>query len=328
MTPEEKFNQEVWWILQQLKYLKISSRGELVKFVIKIRPIPESDALPVDAQEKALLKVEEFGGIKIIEEKTGDYWYGKDYIFIIKFLEPKFDEIYETYKRSCDVNAWANANQEKNTQNLKSGKNIDEGVPEFLEVEKNLQLSTVQPIISNLSADFDTTRKAQVAALKNMITEEDLIEKISGRVQENISGEKTKQQSEQEFSKFIVSVKDREIWISNYLISKPHAVGSNFEFFEHIRLQKPNTKIDRETLPDFGGNVSLKEQAKNKSFIKMLNELGFKGEILKAFFYKRSKDSLIYRGDEITKEDLEKTGIKISLFLKELELAHIKNSPE
>ncbi len=135
-------------------------------------------------------------------------------------------------------------------------------------------------------------------------------------------------QTKQEPAKFIVSVKDREIWVNEYLIGKPHAVGSNFEFFDHIRSQAPHTKINRDELPSKYGSLSIKEQVENKSFIKILNGLGFKGEILKAFFYKRGKDTLIYRGDEITKENLIEAGVKITLFLKELELAHTKNSPE
>ena len=124
-----------------------------------------------------------------------------------------------------------------------------------------------------------------------------------------------------------IQVKDKYIWVNNYLLSKPHIAGSNSEFFEYVRAQPANTKIERDKLPDYG-DLALKQQVKNKSFIKILNELGFKGEILKAFFPKRGKDMLIYRGDKINKKDLEKTGIKIQLFLKELELAHLKNSPE
>src|SRR3989338_7066490 len=123
---------------------------------------------------------------------------------------------------------------------------------------------------------------------------------------------------------FKVDVKDREIWINNYLISKPHAVGSNLEFFEYIRSQPHNTKIERSKLPDSGGG-DLKEQVAKKGFIKILNNLGFKGQILKAFFYDRSKNTATYRGDKITKADLEKAGLKTSLFVKELELAHIRN---
>jgi len=129
-------------------------------------------------------------------------------------------------------------------------------------------------------------------------------------------------------NKLIITVRDREIWVNNYLIGKPHAIGSNFEFFEHVRLRPPHTKIDRSTLSNFGGSSSLKEQIEGKSFIKILNGLGFKGEILRAFFYKRSKNTLIYRGDKITNKDLKKAGIKITLLLKELELANTKNSPE
>ena len=127
--------------------------------------------------------------------------------------------------------------------------------------------------------------------------------------------------------KYTILVKDREIWINKYLLSKPHAVGSNLEFFEYVRKQSPNTKIERNKLPDFGESC-LKKDIKNKGFIKILNELGFKGEILKTFFPKRSRDMVVYIGNKIVKKDLEKAGIKMPLFLKELELAHIKNNPE
>lgn len=126
---------------------------------------------------------------------------------------------------------------------------------------------------------------------------------------------------------FEIQVKDRYIWVNNYLLSKPHATGVNLEFFEYIQGQKPNTKIERNKLPDFG-KLALKQEVKNSSFIKILNKLGFKGEISKAFFYKRGKDSLFYRGDKITQKDLEKAGVKMPILLKELELAHIRNNPE
>lgn len=127
---------------------------------------------------------------------------------------------------------------------------------------------------------------------------------------------------------FTISVKDREIRINDYIIGKPHAAGSNFEFFDYIRSQAPHTKINRNELPSKFGNLSIQERVRNKRFVKILNELGFKGEILKAFFYKRGKNTISYRGDKITKKDLGETGIKTQLFLKELEVAHIRNSPE
>ncbi len=138
-----------------------------------------------------------------------------------------------------------------------------------------------------------------------------------------------KKAKEQE--QFEIKVKDRQIWINDYLLSKPFGVGSNFEFFEYIRSKPPDTLIARNKMPNIGDGIGYgytKEAIKKKGFIKILNELGFKDQILKAFFYKRSKNTLIYRGDKITKEDLNKAGIKFSLFIKELELAHAKNSPE
>lgn len=131
--------------------------------------------------------------------------------------------------------------------------------------------------------------------------------------------------------KYKISVKDREIWVNDYLIGKPHAVGKNFEFFEYVRFLPPNTKINRDNMPNASDKVNfgyIKEEVKNKSFIKILNGLGFKGELLKAYFYKRSKDNIVYMGDEISVHDLEKAGVKIDILLRELELAHIKNSPK
>ena len=131
-------------------------------------------------------------------------------------------------------------------------------------------------------------------------------------------------------NEYKILVKDREIWINEYLIGKPHAVGNNFEFFDYVRQQPPNTKIELSKIPDSVGWLTMKENIKGRRFIKILNALGFKGEIKKAFFYKVGKNTLHYRGDKVNKEDLEKAGLKFNLFLKELEVANAKivpNSP-
>lgn len=124
-------------------------------------------------------------------------------------------------------------------------------------------------------------------------------------------------------SEFLLTVKDRDIWINNYLIAKPHAVGSNFEFFEYVRSQRANTKIERKNL-----SVDLQEGLGNKRFFKILNADGFKGEIKKAFFYKVDANSLCYRGDKVTLQRLKEAGINIKLFIKELETADAKYNPD
>lgn len=123
---------------------------------------------------------------------------------------------------------------------------------------------------------------------------------------------------------FQLTVKDREIWINNFLLSKPHAVGTNFETLEFIRSKSANTPIKKSDLPNF-----LKEEIGGGSIADILYQLGFTKEILKAFFPKRSKKGMItYAGDKITKEYLQNKGINIALFMKQLEMAHVRNYPE
>lgn len=124
-------------------------------------------------------------------------------------------------------------------------------------------------------------------------------------------------------SEFLLTVKDREIRINNYLIAKPHAVGDNLEFFEHIRKQPADKQIKRKGLDAY-----LQEQLGSKRFFKILNALGFKGEIKKAFFYKVDADTLCYRGDKLTSQQLEKAGVNTKLFIKELEVADAKYNPD
>lgn len=121
---------------------------------------------------------------------------------------------------------------------------------------------------------------------------------------------------------FQLTVKDREIWIGNFLLSKPHAVGTNFETLEFVISKKANTPIKKSELPNY-----LKEEIGSRSLADILYQLGFTGEILKAFFPKRSKKGIIeYAGNKITKKGLESRGINIPLLMKQLEMAHIKNN--
>ena len=126
---------------------------------------------------------------------------------------------------------------------------------------------------------------------------------------------------------FQINVRDREIWINDYLVGKPHAVGNNFEFFDYVRLKPANTKIEWKTIPDTAGYSAMKDEIDGRRFVKILNAIGFTGEITKAFFYKVGSDSLFYRGDKITQQDLQGAGVKMPLFLKQLEVAHLKNCP-
>ncbi|EKE21320.1 MAG: hypothetical protein ACD_7C00281G0003, partial [uncultured bacterium] len=121
---------------------------------------------------------------------------------------------------------------------------------------------------------------------------------------------------------FSLSIKDREIWVNDkYLLSKPYGAGNNLEFLNYL-MENPNKKIARLELPN-----NIKTEIKNKVFSKILNALGFKGEILKLFFPERGKTKILFN-PIISNEELNKRGIRIPVLMKELELAHIKNSPK
>lgn len=118
-----------------------------------------------------------------------------------------------------------------------------------------------------------------------------------------------------------VLIKDRQISVSDLILSKPHAVGGNKGFFEYV-YENPDKPLEREKMPEY-----VTQDIKGKGFSKVLNELGFKGEILKAFFPERGKSRLLFR-KEITTEQLEQEGINLNLLLQELQMAHTKNSPK
>lgn len=115
---------------------------------------------------------------------------------------------------------------------------------------------------------------------------------------------------------FVSFRKNREIWVNKiYLISKPHFNRDNETFFDFI-YKKPDAELTREELKK--NNIDLK-----KSFIGIISELGFTGEIKKVFFPSSGKDAVIFR-KKATKDDIKKENIYETLLVKELEVAHLR----
>ena len=121
-----------------------------------------------------------------------------------------------------------------------------------------------------------------------------------------------------------ISIRDREIWVNDFLLSKPHAAGSRMSFFQYA-YDNPNRLILRRNISDL---ISM--DFTGKEFTRLLNALGFKGELLKAFFPKRAKSAFLFR-NPVSMSQLLESGVDISKMEKELRKAHkIKepNSPE
>ncbi|MEI6296486.1 MAG: hypothetical protein WCO84_02450 [bacterium] len=121
---------------------------------------------------------------------------------------------------------------------------------------------------------------------------------------------------------FEVSTEERGIWINGCLLSYPHSSGKNMTFFEYL-YDNAGEKLELAKLPQ-----EIKKEIKSKRVINMLNGLGFKGQILKAFFPKRSNKRDILFRREVSVEELRKNGIDIDMLIEQLVSAHKRNSPK
>jgi len=416
LTPEEKFNQVVWWALQEIKKESLATPKE--KCVYFEPQSSDNLNLSIIDQRRALKLLEKEGTINIQNEKYplgimgvgAELYNWKPIGYFLNILQPKFDEIYEKFRKLNEKYQFqyaqikeiftnevipdrtAEIEKEMREERIRQSERIERERLHKEQMKQDRILRTpvdkyahaLDLIIERAEYaedgnsfsiefyDFNFEQMIGSRMLEKFLTEMQKYGCFENYTRTNYAGgtrfgfinpsikklkefkeKREKQETKtdrfneevlktqqlldklerdikkkaREEEQFEVKVKDRYILVNDYLLSKPHAVGSNLEFFEYLRSKSANTKIERNSLPDFGG-LSLKQDVKNKSFIKILNELGFKGEILKAFFPKRGKNMLTYKGDKITKKDLEKAGVKIPLFLKELEVAHLKNSPE
>lgn len=115
---------------------------------------------------------------------------------------------------------------------------------------------------------------------------------------------------------FTISLKDRNLFINNYLIAKPHATGNNYEFISDVINQKPGTLVERKNLRAWLSDAL--NQHKDKRFVKILNDLHITGEIRNAFFPQVTDDSLIFRGPTVLKSTLEKEGVNVKALIDKL----------
>jgi len=105
MTPEEKFNQEVWWILQEIKKEQLATpKGERVEF--NIRQPDKSGIIPlVERQRKLLYKLQELGVLKV---EIGDAFYtlfDEPKKYFLSICQQKFDKFYKKWG-GIDENPW------------------------------------------------------------------------------------------------------------------------------------------------------------------------------------------------------------------------------
>jgi len=98
----------------------------------------------------------------------------------------------------------------------------------------------------------------------------------------------------------------REIFINNFLLSTPHYESPNRHFFEHI-YKNPNKEVSRKEILDENGECI------KKNIHAILNELGFRDDLKKAFFPVATKSYVHFR-NPIFNKDLEDLHIKYLKF--------------
>ena len=118
-----------------------------------------------------------------------------------------------------------------------------------------------------------------------------------------------------------IEICDREILIGGALLSKPHSTGRNMDFFEYV-FRNPNKLLKRADFPE-----TIKKHLGAKPTTKILNELGFRGAILVAFFPKRSMKSGIMFRNHVTPKELEGSGISMETVVGEI-IGLIMNNPK
>ncbi len=107
LTPEEKFNQDVWWILQEIKKEQLATpKGEKVYFSLRVLPKTSSIGRKdvdygfpqADTQRKILHKLKEW---KVLDlQPTGMYFddpFSEPMAYLLTILK-KFDELYRLYE--------------------------------------------------------------------------------------------------------------------------------------------------------------------------------------------------------------------------------------
>ena len=103
MTPEEKFNQEIWWILQEIRKEQLSTpAGEKIEVSIQLTKKKETDTPSPESQRKLLHKLQEWQALKSLE--VADPFYLNDFSspptkYRFAIVKPKFDKFYSLYEK-------------------------------------------------------------------------------------------------------------------------------------------------------------------------------------------------------------------------------------
>lgn len=162
MTPEERFNQQVWEILQDLKEEYLAA-GELIRY--KKPSVIGAGIIPWKRKVNILKRLQEWGALKIIlkRSKSQDYGFGFEWenisVLDIKVIQPQFDKVYKKFKKACDVTSYLNDFQDKVLSNTEKPKfshvdQVQAKITKWLDTKEQWTLKKIWQVISALNSEW------------------------------------------------------------------------------------------------------------------------------------------------------------------------------
>lgn len=133
MTPEEKFNQEIWWILQEIRKEQLATpKGEKVEFTLRKPPKysrkADNDLPSAEAQRKLLHKLKEWKTLDLEPESKflDDDLFASPTAYILTIRQSKFDKLYRLYKSGGSYLEYKEATPKtKNSQSIIKPKSLE-----------------------------------------------------------------------------------------------------------------------------------------------------------------------------------------------------------
>ena len=140
MTPEEIISKQTWEILQDIKEESLAPEENGTIFYDTTRTvIAAGENSPTRERKWAIIRnLAREKAIEIVKEVSPD-WRGEINGFYLKVLQPKFDEVYEKYKKASDLTSYLNNYQERMLKG-------DDSLPELYHIDDKEQAKQAPPI--------------------------------------------------------------------------------------------------------------------------------------------------------------------------------------
>ncbi|HCR81338.1 MAG: hypothetical protein UY13_C0002G0124 [Candidatus Pacebacteria bacterium GW2011_GWB1_47_8] len=148
MTPEEKFNQQVWEILQDIKEETLATQNDKpVKY--KMPHVAGAGIIPRDRREGIIFKLQELGALRVRESPFEPPVSTNDVLYL-DIYPSTFETVYTKYQKICDVTTYLNEYQ----RNIYEGK---ENPPEFSQLDN--PVSEVSLLVEQIDAIYKRVKE-------------------------------------------------------------------------------------------------------------------------------------------------------------------------